>query len=270
MEFKQYQQAADFVKERLGEAEIGIVLGSGLGGYEEKLENAKFLSYEEVPFFPVSTVQGHAGKFAYGTLFGKKAIMMCGRFHAYEGYDLSLVTLPVRVMKLLGVQTLILTNAAGGVNASFKPGDLMLIEDYLNFSGKNPLMGHNMAEFGVRFPDMSEAYHPGLRALALKAAEQLGIRLHKGVYCWFNGPTYETPAEIRMARSFGADAVGMSTVPETIIAHHAGMKVLGISTITNLAAGLSREKINHQEVMEIGRRVKADFVRLMDAIVEKL
>lgn len=262
-----YQTAADCIRSRAGEAELAVVLGSGLGGYEEKLEDAVFIPYQDIPGFPLSTVAGHAGRFAVGTLFGKRVMVMCGRFHSYEGYEMGLVTMPVRVMRLLGVKTLILTNAAGGVNEGFKPGDLMLIEDYLNFSGRNPLRGPNMEEFGPRFPDMSEAYAPALRECALRAAEKLGLSLQKGVYCWFNGPTYETPAEIRMARVLGADAVGMSTVPETIVAHHAGMKVLGISTITNMAAGIKKEKINHAEVMEIGRRVKSDFTRLMDQII---
>lgn len=270
MKYQEYISVAAFIEEKLGRADIAIVLGSGLGGYEEKLENAKSLRYEDIPGFPVSTVKGHSGKLVAGTLFGKKVLMMCGRFHAYEGYDLSLVTLPVRVFKLLGVSRLILTNAAGGVNKAFHPGTIMLINDYINFSGKNPLTGSNIEEFGPRFPDMSTAFSKSLREKAKETAKQENIKLEEGVYCWFNGPTYETPAEVKMASLLGADAVGMSTVPEVIVARHCGMEVLGISTITNLAAGLGEAEINHEEVMEVGRRVKNDFIRLMDGIVKAL
>lgn len=270
MKYQEYISVAAFIEEKLGRADIAIVLGSGLGGYEEKLENAKSLRYEDIPGFPVSTVKGHSGKLVAGTLFGKKVLMMCGRFHAYEGYDLSLVTLPVRVFKLLGVSRLILTNAAGGVNKAFHPGAIMLINDYINFSGKNPLTGSNIEEFGPRFPDMSTAFSKSLREKAKETAKQENIKLEEGVYCWFNGPTYETPAEVKMASLLGADAVGMSTVPEVIVARHCGMEVLGISTITNLAAGIGEGEINHEEVMEVGRRVKNDFIRLMDGIVKAL
>lgn len=270
MKYQEYISVAAFIEEKLGRADIAIVLGSGLGGYEEKLENAKSLRYEDIPGFPVSTVKGHSGKLVAGTLFGKKVLMMCGRFHAYEGYDLSLVTLPVRVFKLLGVSRLILTNAAGGVNKAFHPGTIMLINDYINFSGKNPLTGSNIEEFGSRFPDMSTAFSKSLREKAKETAKQENIKLEEGVYCWFNGPTYETPAEVKMASLLGADAVGMSTVPEVIVARHCGMEVLGISTITNLAAGIGEGEINHEEVMEVGRRVKNDFIRLMDGIVKAL
>lgn len=270
MKYQEYISVTAFIEEKLGRADIAIVLGSGLGGYEEKLENAKSLRYEDIPGFPVSTVKGHSGKLVAGMLFGKKVLMMCGRFHAYEGYDLSLVTLPVRVFKLLGVSRLILTNAAGGVNKAFHPGTIMLINDYINFSGKNPLTGSNIEEFGPRFPDMSTAFSKELREKAKEAAKQENIKLEEGVYCWFNGPTYETPAEVKMASLLGADAVGMSTVPEVIVARHCGMEVLGISTITNLAAGLGEAEINHEEVMEVGRRVKNGFIRLMDGIVKAL
>lgn len=270
MIYADYVNTAKFIEEKLGRAEIAIVLGSGLGGYEEGLENAKSLAYSEIPNFPVSTVKGHSGKLVSGELFGKRVIMMCGRFHAYEGYELDKVTFPVRVFKLLGVQTLILTNAAGGVNTSYNPGTIMLINDYINFTGKNPLIGANIEEFGPRFPDMSNALDAELREVVKASAKRLKIDIQEGVYCWFNGPTYETPAEVRLARMLGGDAVGMSTVPEIIVGKHAGMKVIGISTITNFAAGLSKGEINHEEVMEVGRRVKADFVRLMDEIVKNI
>lgn len=270
MTMKEYKKAAKAVEKAIGTAEIGIVLGSGLGGYEERLTDARNIPYGDIPGFPVSTVPGHAGKLAAGELDGKRVLMMCGRFHSYEGYAMDEVTVAVRVMRLLGVHTLILTNAAGGVNESFHPGDLMLITDYLNLTGRNPLRGPNLDEFGPRFPDMTEAFDPYLQGVAKEQAQKLGIALREGVYCWFNGPTYETPAEVRMARILGADAVGMSTVPETIVAHHCGIKVLGISTITNMAAGITGKAISHEEVMETGVQVRADFTRLMDAVITAL
>ena len=262
--------AAQKIEETCGKAEIGIVLGSGLGNYAENLEDAVRVPYGEIPGFPTSTAPGHAGCWWAGKLHGKKVYMMQGRFHGYEGYDLSQVTLYVRVMKLLGVQTLILTNAAGGVNLDFAAGDLMLVTDYINFSGKNPLTGPNLEEFGPRFPDMSRAYCKELQELAQQVAEEKGIKLQKGVYVWLNGPCYETPAEIRMARLIGGDAVGMSTVPETIVANHCGMKVLGLSCITNMAAGIQSTPLNHLEVLQTGERVKETFKSLVDGIVEKL
>lgn len=270
MTMKHYKKAADYLKKHGGEAEIAIVLGSGLGGYEESLVDVTYVNYGDVPGFPVSTVPGHAGRFAFGSLNGCRVMMMVGRFHSYEGYSMEEVTMAVRVMHLLGVKTLLLTNAAGGVRESFKPGTLMLINDFLNLAGRNPLRGPNLDEFGPRFPDMSQAYDKELRAIAKAQAAKLQIPLEEGVYCWFNGPTYETPAEIRMARILGADAVGMSTVPETIIACHCGMKVLGISTITNMAAGITEGAITHEEVIQVGKQVKASFTKLMNAIVEAI
>ncbi|MDY5731068.1 MAG: purine-nucleoside phosphorylase [Eubacteriales bacterium] len=258
------------IKKTCGTAEIAIILGSGLGDYAEKMQNAKKINYSEIKGFPQSTVVGHAGVWHTGDLFGKKVIMMQGRFHAYEGYPLEEIALPIRVMKKLGVKTIIVTNAAGGVNTSFNPGTLMMITDYINYSGMNPLVGHNYDEFGPRFPDMSYAFDRNLQNIAREAAKENGTNLKEGVYCWFSGPTYETPAEIRMARVFGADAVGMSTVPEVIVANHAGIKCLGISCITNLAAGILDQPLNHKEVMEIGKRVQAEFSGLVDKIIEKL
>ena len=262
--------AADMIRERCGEAEIGVILGSGLGDYINALENATSVSYEDIPGFPVSTAPFHEGRWFCGTLYGKRVCMMQGRFHSYEGYSLEDVTLPIRVMKLLGVQTLIVTNAAGGVNMDYVPGDLMLIEDFINLSGKNPLTGPNLGEFGVRFPDMTHAYDVELKKLASDVAAELGIKLQKGVYCWLNGPTYETPAEIRMVRTLGADAVGMSTVPETIVARHSGIRVLGISCITNMAAGVLPQKLDHKEVVETATRVHDQFQTLLDLILETL
>ena len=262
--------AAKAIEAACGKADIAVILGSGLGGYAEALEDAKFLDYKDIPGFPVSTAPGHAGRWCAGKLHGKRVYMMQGRFHCYEGYDLRDVTMPIRVMKRLGVQTLIVTNAAGGVNTGFAPGDLMLLTDFINLSGKNPLTGPNLDEFGPRFPDMSHAYDVRLMRLAQDVADQLGIALQKGVYCWMNGPCYESPAEIRMARAIGGDAVGMSTVPETIVARHCGMDVLGLSCITNMAAGILNQPLSHQEVMETGEKVKDTFRALVDGVIAAL
>ncbi len=263
-------RAAQVIKEACGEAEIGIILGSGLGDYVEQLSDAKSIAYADIPGFPVSTVEGHAGRWHCGMLAGHKVCMMQGRFHAYEGYELGDVTLPVRVMRRLGVSTIIVTNAAGGVNTSYNPGDLMVISDFINLSGKNPLTGPNFDEFGPRFPDMSYAYDRELQKLTLDTAAKLGIHLQHGVYAWLNGPTYETPAEIRMTRVLGADAVGMSTVPETIVARHADMRVLGISCITNMAAGVLDQPLDHNEVMATSARVKDTFQRLLTGVIQQM
>ena len=256
------------MRDVLGTAEIAIVLGSGLGDYAEVLTDAQVAPYHDIPGFPESTVPGHAGELYTGNLYGRRVMMMRGRFHGYEGYPLSDVTLPIRVMARLGVKALILTNAAGAVNTSFAPGELMLIDDYINFSGQNPLRGENLEAFGPRFPDMSRAYDRELRALALDVAERENITLRQGVYAWFNGPCYETPAEIRMARVLGADAVGMSTVPETIVAVHSGLRVLGVSCLTNMAAGILDQPLSHQEVVETGAKARASFRRLLDGVVQ--
>lgn len=261
------QTAADTIRQAVGGADVGIILGSGLGDYVEALEEARAISYADIPGFPRSTVPGHKGRWVTGTLHGKRVCMMQGRFHAYEGYDLKEVTLPVRVMALLGVKTLIVTNAAGGVNLAFHPGDLMLITDCINFSGMNPLRGENLDAFGPRFPDMSQAYSRELVALAERCAGEMGVQVQKGVYCWFNGPCFETPAEIRMARVLGADAVGMSTVPEAIVARHAGMRVFALSTITNMAAGVSKTPLTHAEVIETGKRVEAQFTEFLASLI---
>lgn len=269
-EIERIDKAAAYIREALGEADIAVVLGSGLGDYVEALQDARMIPYSEIPGFPASTVAGHAGELWAGTLHGKRVLMMRGRFHSYEGHPLSDVVLPIRAMARMGVKDVILTNAAGAVNVDFAPGDLMLITDFINFSGKNPLTGPNVDELGPRFPDMSRAYDKRLRAIAAEAALERGITLREGVYAWFNGPTYETPAEIRMARVLGADAVGMSTVPETIAAVHAGMRVLGVSCLTNMAAGILDAPLSHQEVMETGERVRGTFRELLDGVIEKL
>lgn len=269
-EILRIREAADYVRQHLGTADICIVLGSGLGDYDEALTNVRALSYSDIPHFPVSTVPGHAGKLLCGDLNGKRVMMMSGRFHVYEGHDLRDITRPTRVMALLGVKVLILTNAAGAVNTGFYPGDLMLISDHINLCGKNPLTGPNLDEFGPRFPDMSNVYDKELRNLAQRVAAKENILLREGVYTMFAGPCYETPAEVRMARILGGDAVGMSTVPEATVAVHSGMKVLGISCMTNMAAGILEQPLSHQEVMETGARVRDKFRKVLDGIVKEI
>lgn len=269
-EMKRINDAAEKVLAVCGQAEIGIILGSGLGDYAEALEDAVKLPYSEIPGFPRSTVAGHAGMWCCGTLYGKRVVMMQGRFHYYEGYGMKDVTLPVRVMQKIGVKTLIVTNAAGGVNLGYHPGELMVIGDMFSMTAQNPLIGPNLDAFGPRFPDMSCAFDKELRALAHECANEQGFALREGVYAQMTGPTYETPAEIRMLRTLGADAVGMSTVPEVIVARHGGMRVLGISCITNMAAGILDQPLNHAEVTETANRVKGQFRNLLDRIIEKM
>lgn len=269
-EMERIDCAAAYIKEHIGTADIGVVLGSGLGDYVQAMDDTRMVPYSQIPGFPQSTVAGHAGELYTGNLYGKRVMMMRGRFHAYEGHELSDVTLPIRVMARLGVKALILTNAAGAVNAAWNPGDLMLITDFINLSGKNPLIGRNLDEFGPRFPDMSRAYDRELCKIAREVACEAGITLREGVYAWLNGPTYETPAEIRMVRVLGGDAVGMSTVPETIVAVHSGMKVLGVSCLTNMAAGILDQPLSHQEVMETGERVRGIFRSLLDGVIARM
>lgn len=250
--------------------EIGLILGSGLGELAKEVVNQKVIPYAEIPHFPMSTVEGHAGQLVLGELAGRSVVMMQGRFHLYEGHSLDHVTFPIRVMKELGIHTLIVTNAAGGVNLLFKTGVLMLISDHINFTGQNPLIGMNHPELGDRFPDMSEAYDPELRAIARKVAKEQELDIQEGIYVGLTGPSYETPAEIRMFRQWGADAVGMSTVPEVIVARHASLSVLGISCITNMASGILPQPLSHQEVMETGERVKDEFIRLIKGVLQQI
>jgi purine-nucleoside phosphorylase len=265
------KEAADYIKSRASAApEVGLILGSGLGVLADEITDAATLNYADIPHFPVSTVEGHAGELLVGDLAGKKVILMKGRFHQYEGYGATEVSFPVRVMKALGANSLLVTNAAGGINTEYEPGDLMLIRDHINFMFRNPLIGPNDPQVGVRFPDMSEAYSKKLRDAAREVATQEDIRVREGVYAGLLGPSYETPAEIRMLRVLGADAVGMSTVPETIVARHAGMEVLGISCISNMAAGILDQPLSHAEVMETAERVRDTFIRLVKGIVPKL
>ena len=265
------EDSVRMIQERLPfTPKIGIILGSGLGGLADAVEDPAVLDYGAIPHFPVSTAPGHKGRFVAGRLAGKFVICMQGRFHYYEGYAMDQVIYPVRVLKRLGVQILIITNAAGGICQDFSVGDLMLIEDHINFMGRNPLVGPNDASFGPRFCDMTYAYTPSLRALAERTAESLGIPLQHGVYLACTGPSFETPAEIRAFRSLGADAVGMSTVPEVIAASHCRMDVLAISMITNMAAGVLDQPLSGDEVIEIGNRRGRDMQRLISEIIQNM
>lgn len=274
VDYEAIEHAARIVRAKVtDEVRVGVVLGSGLGGFADELANsegATIFNYDEIDGFARSTVEGHAGRLVIGDVEGVKVVCQQGRFHFYEGYDLSEVTFPIRVMRALGVKTLILTNAAGGIREDLAAGRLMLISDHLNLMGVNPLRGVNDERLGARFPDMSNVYDKELRATVHEAASELKIDLAEGVYAALAGPSYETPAEIRMLRTLGADAVGMSTVPEAIVARHAGLRVVGISCITNAAAGVSDAEINHAEVMETGARVRDEFVGLLRSVISRL
>ena len=246
---------------------IGLILGSGLGDFADTLEDAIRIPYSDIPNFPVPTVPGHSGALVFGRKCGQTVVVLQGRIHYYEGLSQQEITLPVRVLAALGVKTLVLTNACGGVNLSFRPGDLMLISDHINFSGANPLIGPNLDAFGPRFPDMSDLYTASLRAAIKEKAAAAGIPLQEGVYAMYSGPNYETPAEIRMFRILGADTVGMSTVPEALVAGHCGMQVVGVSCVTNMAAGVLPVKLSHAEVTETANRVSVKFRRLIDLIL---
>jgi purine-nucleoside phosphorylase len=260
-------EAAGVVRARTGlRPSIGVVLGSGLGAFADALEDAVAVPFVEIPHFPASTVVGHGGALVVGRSRGVPVAVMKGRVHFYEGYSLDQVVFPVRVLGRLGVRTLVVTNAAGAVNTAFAPGDLMVIEDHLNLLG-NPLLGPNEEALGPRFPDMSEPYDRGLRDVAEAACRAASIRCRRGVYAALTGPSYETPAEIRMFRTLGADAVGMSTVPEVIAARHMGMRVVGLSCLTNMAAGVTDRKLDHREVLETGERVKAALLEVLARMV---
>lgn len=269
--YAQVQKAAAYLKERTRiRPRAVLVLGSGLGEYAERLEHADVVPYEQVPGFPVSTVEGHKAQLVFGSLFGVPVAIMQGRYHFYEGYTQQQVTLPIRVLREMGAKVLFLTNAAGGINESYRPGDLMLIDDHINFSGTSPLIGANVSEQGLRFPDMSQAYDRALKESLLRAADKAGVPLRRGVYMMFTGPQFETPAEIRFGRAIGADAAGMSTVPEVIVGRHCGMRVCGVSCITNMAAGILDQPLTHTEVMETGEKVKDSFAALVDAFLCEL
>ena len=265
-------EAKAFIESRTKGMEIyaGLVLGSGLGDLAEEIKNPVIINYKDIPHFPVSTVAGHAGRLVIGELEGRNVLCMQGRFHFYEGYEMDQVVFPIQVMKMLGVQRLILTNAAGCVNKAWKPGTLMLINDHIKLAPQSPMRGRNEEELGLRFFDMSRAYDPELIKVAKAQAEKLGIPVTEGVYMFFSGPNFETPAEIRAARVLGADAVGMSTVPEVIAAAHCGLRTLGISCMTNMAAGILDQPLGHTEVLETGLRVKGQFSALIRAIVREV
>ena len=268
---EEIKESVSYIEKNIDiEVEIALILGSGLGVLAEDIENKVEVKYEDIPNFPVSTVEGHEGKLVIGKLEGKNVIAMQGRFHYYEGYTMQEITLAVRVMKLLGVEKLLVTNAAGGVNLNFEPGDFMIITDHINLMGDNPLRGENIAEFGPRFPDMSEPYKNELIEKAEQSAKENSLAIRKGVYAGMSGPSFETPSEIRYLRNSGADAVGMSTVPEVIVANHMDLDVLGISCITNMAAGILPQPLNHEEVIEITEKVKPQFKKLVRNILPKL
>ena len=265
------ENAVRYIRSRTdAEPTFGMILGSGLGDFADTLENRQVIPFTDIPDFPAATVPGHTGAFVFGTKHGKNVICLQGRLHYYEGHPMEVLTMPVRIMKKLGVQILVLTNAAGGVNKDYRPGDLMLITDHINYSGTNPLIGVNDPELGPRFPDVTDLYSASLRLKIKLAAVEAGIGLRQGVYMMFSGPSYETPAEIRMARVLGADAVGMSTVPEAIVAAQCGIKCLGISCITNLAAGVSPNKLSHQEVMETAAMAHDRFHALLELILREI
>ena len=264
----QVNEAVEFLRGRLPVPPVvGVILGSGLGELAEKVEGAVRVPYAEIPGFPASAVVGHAGLLVGGTIGGVPVAILSGRFHFYEGHPLSRVVFGARVLALLGCRSVVVTNAAGGIDTSFSPGDLMLIEDHVNLFGSNPLVGPNLDEFGPRFPDMSDAYRRDLRTLAARVAKKVRVPLRSGVYIGVHGPSFETPAEIRAFRKLGASAVGMSTVPEVIALNHMGVGVVGISCITNMAAGVLRQPLNHEEVLETTAKVKDRFVKLLTALV---
>lgn len=249
---------------------VGTVLGSGLGAFADALENRRETPYSQIPNWPASTAVGHAGKMVEGTIGGVEVIALSGRAHLYEGYSAQQATFNIRELAKRGVKRLILTNAAGGINTAYRPGELVLISDHINLLGTNPLVGPNEDTLGPRFPDMSEAYSARLRNIAREQAAKIGLILKEGVYAALLGPNYETPAEIRYLRAIGADLVGMSTVPETIVANHMGIEVLGISCVTNMAAGITQQKLVHKEVLETGARVRDTLIQLLTTIVPKL
>lgn len=265
------QTAADFIRRRVPfTPRLGLVLGSGWNMILEDMESPVRIPYAEVPGMIASTVPGHAGEWVFGKIGGREICVMAGRIHYYEGHSLEDVTLPIRVMKALGIETVVLTNAAGAVNKGFEPGDMMLVTDHINLTANNPLIGPNDDDLGTRFPDMSKAYDPALREVAKAIALEQGLTLQEGVYMWLTGPTFETPAEIRMARTLGADAVGMSTVPETIVARHGGMRVLALSCMTNMAAGVLDQPLSHLEVLETMGRVRVPYRAFIARLIELL
>ena len=270
--FEHYQQSADYLRERLGgfQPDLLLILGSGLGQFGDRVEHPILVPYPEIPHFKHSTAPGHKGRFVFGTIAGKKVAVMQGRIHLYEGCTPEEAAYGVRVMKLLGVKTMIVTNAAGAVNLAFKPGQIMLMTDHIMLFGKTPLTGPNDERFGVRFPDMTTAYTPRLQEMARQAARETGVHLNEGVYMYFPGPSFETPAEVRAARVLGADAVGMSTVPEATVAAHCGMEVLGITVLTNMAAGVLQQRLTGEEVNIAANQAAKDFSALIRECLKEM
>ena len=267
-------EITNFIRNKINiQPKIGIILGSGLGSLADRLDNATRIPYDQLPYWPISTVVGHQGQLVVGSLENQPVLIMQGRIHFYEGYDSTQITLPIRVMQRLGIQDVIITNAAGGINQSFKVGDIMLITDHINFvgmAGNTPLRGSNLDEFGPRFPDMSQAYDRELLGLARQVAKENEIVMREGVYVYLAGPSFETPAELRFLQTIGCDAVGMSTVPEVIIARHSGMRVLGLSSITNIASLDGNKAADHEEVLEAGRHVVPNLINLIRGILRKI
>lgn len=265
------KESVEYIKSKIKcTPSIGLILGSGLGDIAEEVEDATYINYKDVPHMPVSKVIGHKGRFVIGKISGKDVIMMQGRFHYYEGHNPEIIGLPIYIMKLLGVNDIVITNAAGGVNTTFNAGDLMIISDQINGAGVNPLIGENNDDLGPRFPDMSKIYNDRLIEITENCGEKLNLELKKGVYYMTSGPCYETPAEIKMIRILGGDAVGMSTAPEAMAANYCGMNVLGISCITNMAAGVLDQPLNHEEVIETSNNVKKDFIALIKEIIKEV
>ena len=269
--FAFYEKTAEYVKSRAPFApELGLILGTGLGPLAKQIENPVEIDYKDIPNFLVSTAPDHAGKLIFGTLEGKKLVCMSGRFHSYEGYDFEQLAIPVRLFKLLGVKQLIVTNAAGGVNEGYRPGDIMVISDHIKLNGASPMRGKNLPEFGDRFFDVSRMYTPRLRELALRLAKDTALRVHEGVYFFMPGPQFETPAEIRAIRLLGGDAVGMSTVTEALTAAHCGIELLGFSVITNMAAGMLDQPLTTEEVSETGRMVEERFSAYLKSVIREM
>jgi len=269
--YERAEKAARMIRARVKvDPTVAIVLGSGLGAFADELKDSNAIRYDEIPGFARATVEGHAGRLVIGKSGETIIAAMQGRFHFYEGYSLEEVTFPIRVLKLLGVRTLVLTNAAGALNVEFAPGSLMVISDHINLLGANPLTGPNDDRFGPRFPDLTSVYAPELQDMVIDEARAMGLEMRRGIYAALSGPSYETPAEIHMVRTLGADAVGMSTVPEAIAARHMGLQVVGISCITNLAAGVSNRPIDHGQVMAIGESVRGQFTELLRRVVKRI
>ncbi len=265
------EKAAQFIqtKSKL-KPRIGLVLGSGLGPLVDSMENVEFISYDDIPYFHKTTVVGHQGRLALGKLAGVDVAVMQGRIHAYEGHSQDDVVFPVRLLKQCGVETVILTNASGGINRAYKPGELVIIGDHINLTGRNPLLGENLDFLGERFPDMSKVYCPNLQAIIKKSAASIGMEIKTGIYAGVLGPSYETPAEVRMLGILGADMVGMSTVPESIAAHHAGLKVAGLSCITNMAAGILDQPLKHEDIKDQAMAVMKQFSQLIESVIKNI